>query len=142
MLKEPRKLKPRTRSRNRTYLYSFRKKQQARDRQGPSRIDGRPLRRNRISIHGKHICRLSCSCHKNNLAVRKAIQYNPEFSAELKELSSFAGQHRKTISTCRLMIGLKIRLQVNNKTRWMSAFTMMLTFKKAYERGERFKKLS
>ena len=120
-------------------MYVFRKKQESRDGSRASTSNngrGRPLKDNRIPILGKHICRFSSACHKNNIAVRKVIQYNEKFSEDIKILTAFAEKHRKTISSCRLMIGLKVRLPIDNKTRWLFLFTMLLCFKKAYERGK------
>ena len=132
----PRIPKERTKTRNRVYLYHFKKKQLERDGLGPAKNRrGAALTSNRISVLGKFMIRYSCANHKNNLAVRKAFESNEDVAFDFTTMSKFVREQRKTISTCRLMIGLKVRLQINSKTRFLAGFIMCSVLKKAYERG-------
>ncbi len=64
----------------------------------------------------------SCSNHKNNIAVRMAIRKSPSLTRMLISLSRFASSVRMSTFKSRDFILKKVRLQIENTTRWSSSF--------------------
>ena len=86
-----------------------------------------------IRLGTNEIPRFSCSSHKNNIAVRMAIKKSPSLSKMLVTLSRYAASVRVSILKSPNFIKKKVRLQVENKTRWSSSFLMLESFYRAHQ---------
>ena len=87
-----------------------------------------------INFGTSDLPRFSCSCHKLNIVVRHAISDN-ELSGILRQLSSSNSTVRNTISLNRFFKDHRFRLRLENPTRWGSAFLVLESVKRAYDRG-------
>lgn len=97
--------------------------------------DCEPMERLELEIGSSSIPRFSCAAHKLNIAVRMSIRKHPEILNMLTTLSKFASKSHKSCKIARIFEEGKCRLRTDNNTRWSSAFLMMVSFLKAYERG-------
>jgi len=80
------------------------------------------------------ITRFSCTCHKLNVVVRHAIS-NHELGEILRKLSKSNATVRNSISLNRFFKDHKFRLRLESPTRWGSAFLVLESVKRAYDRG-------
>jgi hypothetical protein len=96
---------------------------------------GEPIYELSIQLGTDNISRYSCACHKNNIAVRMAINNCTPFVKILSKLSRFASNYKKSINLVKISIKNKARLRIENKTRWSSTFLMLESFHKAYLRN-------
>jgi hypothetical protein len=87
-----------------------------------------------INFGTSDIPRFSCSCHKLNIVVRHAIS-DHELSSILRQLSRSNATVRNTISLNRFFKEHRFRLRLENPTRWGSAFLVLESVKRAYDRG-------
>lgn len=87
-----------------------------------------------ITIGDNKITRYSCACHKLNIAVRHAISQH-SLSDILKSLNSSNRTIRKVIELNSVFRNKKCRLRLENLTRWSSAYLMLESVKRAYDRG-------
>ena len=79
--------------------------------------------------------RYSCACHKNNIAVRWAINADKYLPRVLKNLSSYSAKHKNSINRNKLSIQKKARLRIENSTRWSSCFLVLESHHKGYLRN-------
>lgn len=96
---------------------------------------GDPLYELHINLGSNDIPRLSCACHKANVAVRMAVKKHESFSTLLAALSKFAARTRASINQSRIHINEKSRLRCENQSRWSSSFLMLESFKKCYDKN-------
>ena len=87
-----------------------------------------------INFGTSDLPRFSCSCHKLNIVVRHAI-FDHELSSILRILSRSNATVRNTISLNRFFKEHNFRLRLENPTRWGSAFLVLESVKRAYDRG-------
>ena len=92
-----------------------------------------PAKNFSISLGTNDIPRFSCSNHKINIAVRMAIKKSSSFTKMLISLSRFASSIRMSTIKSREFILKKVRLQIENTTRWSSSFLMLESFYRAYK---------
>jgi hypothetical protein len=78
--------------------------------------------------------RFSCANHKLNLAVRHAIKMHQPLCNALKALNSANAHVRRCIQLNSVFRMKKCRLRLENLTRWSSAYLMLESVKKAYDR--------
>lgn len=78
---------------------------------------------------GTKIPRYNSSCHKCNLAVRKAINCFPTFAKDLAKLNRFAKEIRK--SNLKSVVFKLAKSRIRCETRWSSSFLTLLSFYKA-----------
>lgn len=79
--------------------------------------------------------RISCACHKINLAVRTAMIQQQQICNILASLNKFINHVKRTVSLNNIFVNLKCRLRLENATRWGSAFLVLETIKKANEKN-------
>ena len=79
--------------------------------------------------------RFSCSCHKLNLAIKHAINNQKYLLEIIKKLNESNSTIRNTIMINRIFRDLKCRPKLDNKTRWSSALLLLLSVKRAYDKG-------
>ncbi|RNA41797.1 hypothetical protein BpHYR1_051765 [Brachionus plicatilis] len=95
---------------------------------------GEPFMDFNIEIGDNVIPRYSCACHKLNIAVRHAFSIH-ELSKLLKELNTSNSHVRNSIKLNDIFREKKCRLRLENLTRWSSAFMMLESVKRAYDKG-------
>ncbi len=88
-----------------------------------------------IKLGSNIIPRYSCSCHKCNITVRKAIKMSKPFARDLRKLSKYAGRVHRSNNLSRIFQELKSKLRNENLTRWDSSFLMLWSFYKAHKKG-------
>lgn len=87
-----------------------------------------------IEVENIKIPRYSCACHKANLAIRHAISMHP-IGENLKLLNSSNAHIRKSIQLNKMFVQKKSRLRIENATRWSSAYLMLESVKRAYDKN-------
>ena len=75
--------------------------------------------------------RFSCSAHKTNISVRKAVNRHTRLSNILKTLYKFAVGSKKSIALAKIFESHKARLLFENLTRWNSSYLMIVSFLRA-----------
>jgi hypothetical protein len=96
---------------------------------------GRIIDKFELNIGSKTIPRFSCASHKLNLVIRRAIARHPDLSRILRTLANSNTHIRKSIELNRVFRKKKCRLRLENLTRWSSAYLMLESVKRAYDRG-------
>ena len=86
-----------------------------------------------IEIGDSKIPRYSCACHKANLAVRHAISMHP-IGENLKLLNTSNNHIRKSVELNKVFFKNKARLRIENRTRWSSAYLLLESVKRAYDK--------
>lgn len=86
-----------------------------------------------IEIGDNKIPRYSCACHKANLAVRHAISMHP-IGENLKLLNNSNNHIRKSVELNKVFLKKKSRLRIENRTRWSSAYLLLESVKRAYDK--------
>lgn len=94
---------------------------------------GEPLVNKEIDLGLSKIPRFSCACHKANLAVRHAISMH-QIGEDLKKLNTVNAHIRKSIELNKMFSQSKARLRIENATRWSSAYMMLESVKRAYDK--------
>ena len=79
--------------------------------------------------------RISCACHKNNIAVRFAIAKDKFLPQIIRRLSSYSAKQKNSISRVKLSIQKKARLRIENATRWSSQFLLIESHHNGYKKG-------
>lgn len=85
-----------------------------------------------LRIATDDIPRMSCACHKANLAVRKIILACVSLSKCLSILTLQAATMRSSNNQSRIFEQKKSRLRCENDTRWSSSFLMLQSFQNAF----------
>ncbi len=96
---------------------------------------GYPVKDLEIELGTSKLPRFQCACHKLNIAVRLAIEKSPEISEILKSLCCSNAQVRRSISLSHVFRLKKGKLRLANATRWSSAYLMLESVKRAYDRN-------
>jgi len=96
---------------------------------------GAILKELNISIGSSRLPRFQCACHKLNIAVRTSISNHKEISDILEKICRANRAIRKSIQISQVFRNLKSKLRLPNATRWSSAFLMLESVKRAYDRG-------
>ena len=96
---------------------------------------GQPIINLEIVIGSSLLPRHSCACHKLNIVIRRSISRNQELTGILKSLNQSNAHIRKSIELSRTFSEKKCRLRLENLTRWSSAYLMLESVKRAYDRG-------
>ncbi len=94
---------------------------------------GESLFEKAIELGINKVPRFSCACQKANLAVRHAISMH-KIGEDLKKLNLINTHIRKSIQLNKTFNKSKARLRLENVTRWSSAFLMLESVKKAYDK--------
>ncbi|RNA38909.1 hypothetical protein BpHYR1_038624 [Brachionus plicatilis] len=94
---------------------------------------GEPLSEKDVELGVNKVPRFSCACHKANLAVRHAISLH-KIGDDLKKLNLVNSHIRKSIQLNKTFNKSKARLRLENATRWSSAFLMLESVKRAYDK--------
>jgi hypothetical protein len=98
-------------------------------------LKGRPIDKLELKIGAKTVPRHSCACHKLNLAIRHSIARHPQLCRILRTLAKSNAHIRRSIKLSRVFRKKKCRLRLENLTRWSSAFLVLESVKRAYDRG-------
>jgi len=88
----------------------------------------------KINLGTTDLPRFQCGDHKLNLAVRFAIKQH-ELKDILKTLNSSNKDIRKKIMLNHAFVLNKCKLRLENTTRWLSAYLMLESVKRAYDKG-------
>ena len=96
---------------------------------------GTPIKNLSINIGESDLPRFSCACHKVNLAVRHSISRHSELCSILKKLNSTNAHIRRSIKLTQTFKEKKCKLRLENLTRWSSAYLLLESVKKAYDRN-------
>ena len=75
-----------------------------------------------INLGSADLPRISCACHKLNIAVRHALKQHGQIRRILATLNRCNAQIRKRIKLNAVFVNRKCRLRLENATRWSSAF--------------------
>ena len=86
-----------------------------------------------LEIGSFRIPRFSCSCHKGNLAIRKAIKASDYFSKLLQSLSKQASSIKKSIVLSSRHRKSKSKIQREQFTRRGSSFMMLFSYLKSFK---------
>lgn len=95
---------------------------------------GQPVKDLRINLGTNDLPRFSCGNHKLNLAVRDAISKHPEIKDIIFELEKSNSHIRRCIQLNRQFRVERCRLQLDNATRWSSAYILLESVKRAYDK--------
>ena len=123
---------------NDEFEYDFeRPRQNSEIQQDPTRFihKGEQLRDLSIQLGSDTLPRFCCACHKNNIAVRRAINKDKSLPTVIKRLSAYSAKHKNSINRVKLSIKNKARLRIENATRWSSEYLVMESHHKAYKRN-------
>lgn len=88
-----------------------------------------------IQMGGDDVPRFSCACHKLNIAIKSAIESQATILRDLRLLNSTNVGIRKSIQLNEAFRTNKCRLRLENTTRWSSAYLMLESVKRAYDKG-------
>lgn len=88
-----------------------------------------------IRMGDDQIPRFSCACHKLNIAIRWAIEKQRTVSRALARLNSANVDIRRPGQLGEPFRIAKCRLRLENDTRWSSAYLMLESVKRAYDKG-------
>ena len=91
-----------------------------------------PIRDLTLQIGSNLIKRYSCSAHKMNISIRKAIETNSHVSEMLLELASFSSSCHHSKDKSELHSIDKCKLRTQNLTRWSSSYLMLESFVKCF----------
>lgn len=94
---------------------------------------GFPIENLVINLGSDDLPRISCASHKLNLVLRGAFVQHKVICQHLKSLNRFIRRIRKSYKLSRIFKDLKVRLRLENKTRWGSAYISLITIKRAYK---------
>ncbi len=83
----------------------------------------------------KRLSGFRCANHKLNIAIREAIKMHPEIIDILSKLNRSNGSIRRSIQLNYAFKSNKCRLRLENNTRWSSAYLLLESVKKAYDRN-------
>ena len=89
----------------------------------------------KINSGADNIPRFSCANHKFNIAVRAAITVHIELTEILKNLNKANSSIRRSVSLNHAFKSEKCKLRLDNLTRWSSAYLMLLSVSKAYNKN-------
>lgn len=87
-----------------------------------------------IELGSSKIPRYSCGNHKLNIAVRNAIKGFKILLEHLRSLNQANSHVKRVIQLTRVFASKKCRLRLENLTRWSSAFLLLESVKRAYDR--------
>ena len=87
-----------------------------------------------MTIGSNAIPRFNCACHKLNLAIRWAINNHNETKSMLNDISSANSSVLRIIRVSHTFRLKKCRLRTQNLTRWSSAYLMLESVKRAFDR--------
>jgi hypothetical protein len=88
-----------------------------------------------IKLGSSEIGRFQCANHKLDIVGRKAVKLHPELSNICKKLNRSNARCRKVIKLSKVFRKKKCRLRLENKTRWSTFYLLLLSVKKAYDKG-------
>ena len=88
-----------------------------------------------IKLGSDEIPRYQCANHKLDLVARKAIKFHRRLTEITRKLNKSNAHCRKTIKLSKVFRKKKCRLRLENKTRWSSVYLLLLSTKKAYDKG-------
>ena len=95
---------------------------------------GQPLKKMSITLGSSDLPRFSCANHKLNLAVRHALSLHKPASDLINKLNACSSHIRRCIQKNREFRLSKCRLRLENLTRWSSAYLMLESIKRAYDK--------
>lgn len=93
-----------------------------------------PIKDLEIELGSSRLPRISCACHKINLAVRTAMIKQNQICEILFALNKFINHVKRSFSLNKIFVRLKCRLRLENATRWGSAFLVFESIKKAHNK--------
>lgn len=96
---------------------------------------GVPVKDLEIELGTSKLPRFQCACHKLNISIRRAIDMSSEISDLLQALCCSNAQVRRSINLSNTFRLKKGKLRLANATRWSSAYLMLESVKRAYDRG-------
>ena len=82
----------------------------------------------------KDLVRFQCACHKMNISIRLAIKNHIPLTELLQMIGKTNATIRKTIRFSHTFRLLNCRLRLENMTRWSSAYLMLESVKRAYNK--------
>ena len=88
-----------------------------------------------IIFESNKIPRFCCACHKLNLAIRAAIDLHEPLKKILELLNKVNACIRRSIKLNQMFKDKKCRLRCENQTRWSSAFLLLESVKRAFDKG-------
>ena len=94
-----------------------------------------PIKNLGLTMGSDEIPRFCCANHKLNLSVRGAISIHEHLNETLKALNKSNSHIRRSIQLNNAFKDQKCKLRLENLTRWSSAYLMLLSVKKAYDKN-------
>jgi hypothetical protein len=96
---------------------------------------GQPIENLDLTIGSNRIPRYSCANHKLNLAVRHALETHQVICRLIRRITRHNSHIRNCINLNRTFRINKARLRLDNVTRWSSAYLVLKSVKKAYDKN-------
>jgi hypothetical protein len=89
----------------------------------------------KIELGSSELQRFSCACHKFDTVTKHAFKNHGFILKLLKELSTANSKIRNCLESNRIFRDLKCKPKVDQKTRWLSGIRILLSNKRAYDKG-------
>ena len=89
----------------------------------------------KINLGSADIPRYQCANHKLDIVGRKAVRLHRELRDICRKLNRSNARCRKVIKLSRVFRKKKCRLRLESKTRWSTFYLLLLSAKKAYDKG-------
>jgi hypothetical protein len=100
-----------------------------------SMYESMPITDFKINLGTSDLPLFNCANHKLNLATRAAISIHRPLVKILKDLNKINSSIRRSVQLNRAFKEQKCRVRLENLTRWSSSYLMLLSVKKAYDKG-------
>lgn len=100
-----------------------------------SMYESMPITDFKINLGTSDLPLFNCANHKLNLATRAAISIHRPLVDLLKNLNKINSSIRRSVQLNRAFKEQKCRVRLENLTRWSSSYLMLLSVKKAYDKG-------
>ena len=88
-----------------------------------------------INLGSSDLPRYQCANHKLDIVGRKAVKLHRELREIARKLNRSNARCRRVIKLSRVFRQKKCRLRLESKTRWSPFYLLLLSTKKAYDKG-------
>ena len=88
-----------------------------------------------MTLNDTKIYGFRCANHKMNIAIREAIKMHQPILDLLKKLNKSNSHVRRSIELNSIFKNNKCRLRLENNTRWSSAYLLLESVKRAYDKN-------
>ncbi len=89
----------------------------------------------RINLGSADLPRYQCANHKLDIVGRKAVKLHRELTEIARKLNKSNARIKKIIKLSRVFRQKKCRLRLESKTRWSPFYLLLLSVKKAFDKG-------